>query len=331
MHVLKVRNVHAALPEGIDLLCRLGYERDSRYGKVIRIDEPVTIRYRNPWERVSLWTERDANPFFHLAEAIWMLAGRDDVYFVKQFAARMEEFSDDRKTLHGAYGRRWRSWFKIDQLKVIIETLKSNPDDRRCVLQMWDCTKDLARTGNDVPCNVVAMFSVNQDKQLDMTVCQRSGDMIWGVLGANAVHMSVLQEYMATGIGVPIGRYWQVVNNFHAYLTVFSPLAILAERARDPYTTDFNPYGIENIESTKVVDTPLKEWDEDLAMWLNDPLKVGIRSAFFKRTATPMIIAHRTHKAGNTEEAIEIIKTQMNPKSDWAVASKEWLIRRLKK
>ena len=50
-----------------------------------------------------------------------------------------------------------------------------------------------------------------------MTVCNRSNDMLWGAYGANAVHMSMLQEYMALMIGVEVGVYTQISDSFHVY------------------------------------------------------------------------------------------------------------------
>lgn len=330
MQILKVRNVHDALPKGIDLLCREGYERDSRYGKVIKMNCPVVTEYAAPWERVIFWAERDANPFLHLFESLYFLAGRDDVFFLKQFSKKIEEFSDNGKTFFGSYGRRWRSWFKIDQIQTVIDILKNNPNDRRCVLQMWDAAKDLGEEGKDHPCNTQIYFNINKENELDMSVLQRSGDMVWGIHGANAVHMSVLQEYVAAGIESPIGRYYQFTNDYHAYLNVFTPLIPLADRTEDPYRVQHNPYMIDAVEPTQIVDTPIKEWTENLHLWFNDPYKVGIRSNFFKRVATPMYAAHKAHKEGKTEQAIKIIEEQMHLKGDWRLAAKQWLERRRK-
>jgi hypothetical protein len=100
--------------------------------------------------------------------------------------------------------------------------LKNNPYERRAVLQMWDPHQDLARACNkkqerkDVPCNTNIYFKI-RDGKLCMTVCNRSNDMLWGAYGANVVHMSMLQEYMAHSIGVPMGDYTQISDSFHIY------------------------------------------------------------------------------------------------------------------
>ena len=41
--------------------------------------------------------------------------------------------------------------------------------------------------------------------------------MLWGAYGANAVHMSVLQEYVATALNVSIGTYTQMSDSLHIY------------------------------------------------------------------------------------------------------------------
>ena len=48
----------------------------------------------------------------------------------------MRDFSDDSETLWGAYGWRWKKYFDKDQLEIIIDMLRRNPNDRRAVLQI---------------------------------------------------------------------------------------------------------------------------------------------------------------------------------------------------
>ena len=141
------------------------------------------------------------------------------------FVKRMLEFSDDGLIFHGAYGHRWVRYFGKNQLEIIINRLAKHPTDRRCVLSMWDAPGDLmGKMGVDVPCNTSAYFSIGVRGDLDMTVSNRSNDIIWGAYGANAVHFSFLQKYIAERLGISVGRYWQISNNFHAYEKVLGPL-----------------------------------------------------------------------------------------------------------
>ena len=93
--------------------------QQSRNGPVRVANEPVTITYRQPRHRVLFHPVRDANPFFHLFESIWMLAGRDDVKWLAKFNARMADYSDDGVTLTSAYGLRWNAVLQqtLDKLK----------------------------------------------------------------------------------------------------------------------------------------------------------------------------------------------------------------------
>ncbi len=331
MHVIRARNVHEALPMGLEHLLLHGVERESRNGDVLVAPGPVTTVYEKPCERVMFWPERDANPFFHLAEGLWMLAGRNDFPYLTQFVPRMQDFSDDGETLQGAYGHRWRRYFEVDQLPIIIQMLKDNPDERRCVLQMWDADIDLGGAGKDLPCNTHVYFLVNAGR-LDMTVCCRSNDMILGAYGANAVHFSMLQEFMATGIGVEVGRYWQVSNNFHAYKNKdLAKVISLADRAPDPHRTrNHNPYTYSRLRPYPLVSTPVEQWLQDLSMFLDEGVVIGLRDPFFRRVAQPMMMAHKAYKQGHGIEryqaAFEILQQCHAP--DWKRAGIEWVQRR---
>jgi hypothetical protein len=70
------KNVNELWARGLHTLKTFGIESDSRAGRVLVMQTPVTSVYRNPCERVLMDPLRDANPFFHLMESLWMLAGR---------------------------------------------------------------------------------------------------------------------------------------------------------------------------------------------------------------------------------------------------------------
>lgn len=334
-----IRNVQQGLPELLDRLDHIGIVRESRNGPVIMFPEPVTVVFKKPRERVLFWSERDTNPFFNLFEALWMLSSRRDVRFVEQFVKRMRKFSDNGKWFHAAYGYRWRKHFRKDQLHQIISSLYNDKNTRRNVLGIWDPRADLGREGVDIPCNLSATFQINNENELDMVVHNRSNDLIFGNQGANAVHFSILQEFIAASIGVQIGKYWQVSSNLHCYIRDFEKYKELAIHVADPYRTiPRDPYVSSNslvddaaVVPTAIIDEDGRMWEQDLAMWMKEPTRVGIRSGFFLRTATPMFMAHKAHKQGKTDQAIEIIETQMPQRSDWKKASLEWLQRRKEK
>jgi hypothetical protein len=333
MRVIRARNVQQALPLALDALRAEGIRRDSRNGPVIQFREPVTTVYLKPAERVIFWPQRDANPFFHLIESLWMLAGRNDVEFVAKYVARMRSFSDDGVTFHGAYGYRWRNWFDFDQLPKIIDALRANPEDRRQVLSMWDANADLGRQGKDLPCNLQAIFQIAPDGRLDMMVTNRSNDIIWGAYGANAVHFSYLHEFVARSVGVPQGIYRQVSANFHAYVDVLETVEELADEApgvgyqhhwstRDPYTAEV-------VQPFPLMSSAPEDWYQDLQMLMTDPFALGIQDPFFRRVAIPMLRAHdayRTKSAGRYDAARHML--ERCEATDWKRAGLEWITRR---
>lgn len=334
MRVINARNVHNALPEGMYQLYTSGNERTSRNGPVVVMPTPVTTVYKNPKERVLFWHERDANPFFHLMESLWMLGGRADVEWIASFLKQMRKYSDDGVTYNGAYGHRWRSYFGFDQLTVLIRMLKKHPDTRRAVLQIWGI-KDLVNPeSRDLPCNTQVYFA-RDGEALNMTVCNRSNDIIWGCYGANAVHFSMLQEVIASGVGCEVGGYWQMSNNFHAYKDVFHKMIPLVDKAADVYDGKHPcPYETQIVKPFPVVSIPIDEWFSDLKMFLEEGPVLGLREPFFKNVAIPMERAYRIYQGHHGRErytaAIEVLDKHCMA-SDWSMAGIEWLMRRLKK
>lgn len=289
---------------------------------------PVSTVFRYPWERVIFHSSRDANPFFHLYESLWMLTGRNDVATLARYVKRMQTFSDDGTTLHGAYGHRWM--YPVDQLSTIILQLKANPEDRRNVLQMWDASRDLGRQGKDLPCNLMATFQISPVGCLDMVVFCRSNDIIWGAYGANAVHFSMLQEYVATGIGVPVGTYTQISVNFHAYRELFDKLSVTILPDKAGFVPD--PYREQKV---KTILMP-KSFDDLRAevLWLeqstHDTGKSNLLSFLspWARNLYFVLRAHYIYKQSDANEALYVIREAPDQDSDWVVAATEWLRRR---
>lgn len=326
MLTIHARNVHQALPQGLHLLSESGVERETRNGKAIVLRVPLGTTYMRPLERVLFWTERDANPFFHFFESLWMLQGRKDVGFVARFAANMRGFSDDGETLHGAYGYRWLYHFGRDQIAVIIDRLKANPEDRRCVLQMWDAHSDLGHDGKDFPCNTHVYFQINDVGRLDMMVCNRSNDIVWGAYGSNAVHFSFLQEYIAACVGVLVGSYVQVSMNTHIYARHWPLMTAL--KWIDPASSDY--YVHAQLKPFPLMDTPKQVWDLDLSELLNEGAGCrALSDPFLETVARPLLAAWGHFKLGGPQRVPEALEAVARVAAeDWRTAAREWLERR---
>lgn len=343
MKVISGRNVHNIFPIALKELFENGIHMPSRNGPVLQSPQAVTTHYSSPCERVIFWPERDANPFFHLYEALWMLRGRCDVSGVAKYASNMVNFSDDGKTYHGAYGYRWRRHFDLprtpgfiegptDQLGIIAKQLRKDPTDRRCVLQMWDAEVDLGREGKDFPCNTIATFQIGTDGKLNLHVFCRSNDIVWGCYGANAVQFSFLLEYMAHWLHVPVGVYEQISVNWHGYLSTTEKVrGIIGQPNSSPYedySVRFLPLATPEISIEEVnyaIDTLLFIADRDFALF---PEPKIFDQPFFDM-AYYVLKAYAVHKRGNTGEALRTLKIA-DQSVDWVVAATEWLERRNK-
>lgn len=324
MFVIKAENVNHAYTAGMHYLLDHGVEQESRVGKVLRSPVPVSTVYAEPCQRVLFNKVRDCNPFFHLFECIWMISGRNDVASLTPFNKNMGNYSDDGITFHGAYGHRWRSHFGFDQIQYIIAALKSNPMDRRAVMGMWDAGVDLEKDGKDIPCNDMIKFDA-VDGKLNMIVFCRSNDIIWGAYGANAVHMSFLQEYMAAGMGIPTGTYTQISCDFHAYIDV------LEKKKKDIHNIDYyltkdityQPLILEN-ETTDMFDEDCNQFFEGPSDEVNPEWKTD----FFKDTVAPMAEIWRIYKTGKKAGALGLCDNIYA--GDWKEACKGWIERRIK-
>lgn len=323
---IKVRNVSEALPVARDLVLKYGAKKDSRNGPVVSLDEPFTLTYERPAERVIFYPDREANPFFHLYECAWMLKGRRDVASVAEFVPGMRNYSDDGKIFNGAYGHRWRTFFQIDQITAVIERLSSTHalTDRRTYMTMW-APKNDNKPSLDIPCNVGIAWRVRSDGKLDMTVFNRSNDLIWGTTGANAVHMSFLHEFVASCCSLPLGRYHQVSNDTHIYLDKLTP-----EIEAIQYDPDKDPYARGDVVPYPIITEQKETWEEDLDLWFSHGLVVGIRERFFTRVLGPMVLAHRHFKTNTGDDkyegALDIIDQVQA--TDWSMAAREWIERR---
>lgn len=318
------RNVNDTLEDAIWRLKTGKYEPEaSRNGRVLAFPEPVMTTYLKPEERVVFSGLRDANPIFHLLESIWMLAGREDVGFLKMFNSTISKFSDNGDTFNAAYGKRWRSHFKFDQLSAVIETLRADPKSRQAVVQMWDA-QDFNKPTKDKACNMSIVFDCRGGK-LNMTVMNRSNDLWWGAYGANAVHMSFLQEFVAHSVEMPIGVYRQFSNNLHLYLDVYDGQSFIDNPIP---LSNCNYYRADTVAALPIMlNADYRGFLRDCEKFCDNPFShvAEYTHPFFLAVAHPMAMVSRVRKADGGTGKGWAARIQA---SDWRVATLEWIDRR---
>ena len=334
MHVINALDINDAYLKGHDLIKSFGVLTNTRAGDAYVVPSPVTTVYHNPCYRVLYDPVRDANPFFHFFEALWVLAGRQDVATLAFFNARMADYSDDGETFHAAYGYRIRKQSTCDQLLTAIYILKANPSNRQVVLQIWDAHYDLGKNSKDIPCNDMVKLRV-VNGLLDIMVFCRSNDMIWGAYGANIVQFSTLQEFIAGALGIPVGRYYQVSCDFHAYTDTLNkcpkPSPFDAHKVLPKPYPMFEGWNGDHFEFLYAVDHFVRVV-RSFATDFNPPADnfFGPVPNYITDVATPMLNAWLAFKnKDNPDRHSAAIKEMMQCHADdWRTAGIAWLARR---
>lgn len=199
----------------------------------------ASLTIADPRQRVVF--ARPINPAFALAEVIWILAGSNDLNFIKFWNPIMAKFSADGATLSGAYGYRlggnsmgefdsilphtgngyfMPAQFYTNQLVNAYYALKNVPHSRQVVLQIWDVKQDFpvddGKPRNpDIPCNLMSHLLVREGK-LHWLQIMRSNDLMWGT-PYNFIQWTSLQEVVAGWLGLEVGQYTHVASSLHVY------------------------------------------------------------------------------------------------------------------
>lgn len=132
-----------------------------------------------------------------LYELLWFLSGDTNIRFLRDHGVSIwDEWATPEGELGPVYGAQWRAWKSpsgqsIDQVALLIERIRRNPDSRRHILNAWNVA-DLpdesrppqanAAAGRMAlaPCHVMYQFYV-LDGRLSCMMTQRSCDVFLGL------------------------------------------------------------------------------------------------------------------------------------------------------
>jgi thymidylate synthase len=174
-------------------------------------------------------------------------------------------------------------------------------------------------SGGFTPAGQPISLGTEEIKFLDMTVCNRSNDLVWGCMGANVVHFAFLLEYMAACIGAEVGVYNQFTNNLHCYVDRpdWQPKKWLEDKT--PYKQDsFPSWGFSLVKDPKQFDLECKAF---VNSW-----KGVWKEPFFARVAAPMCRAFALHKERKYDQALATI--DQVEAYGWKFAGHNWLLKR---
>lgn len=339
MYSIRGNNVNEIYPVGIMMLREKGHRQPSQHGDTLEMDQPVSVMYDNPRERCLFDAVRDSNPFLNLFEALWIIAGRNDVKFLNRLVPQMKNYSDNGETYYGAYGWRMRKCWDgekgFDQVEEAIKRLTANPNDRQVVLQIRK-PADMVYEGKDQPCNLMIACKI-RDAKLNIHVFNRSNDFVWGLTGTNVVQFSMLQEYMAGRIGVEVGTYHQTTDSMHVYDNEqWAKVKDTSLVVDDPYATaKVAPYPM-------MVQHKEGHWDADLETFFFNvdqnhqysPMVEEYLTPFFQNVVVPMwetFYNWERYRETKQDTYLQMaIHMSAEVPADWGLMTNLWLSRRVK-
>jgi dihydrofolate reductase / thymidylate synthase len=174
-----------------------------------------------------------------LKELLWFISGSTDSTILEEKGVKIwlgntsREFLDNRGLnnlpvgdIGAGYGHCWRHWGAeystckkdytgkgIDQLKNVINLIKTDPTSRRIIMSAWNPSE----TNNIAlpPCHILCQWYVNNGT-LDCQLYQRSGDMALGI-PFNITSYSFLTFIIAKICNLQPGRFIHVIGDAHIY------------------------------------------------------------------------------------------------------------------
>ena len=117
----------------------------------------------------------------------------------------------EKKLVNSNYGYQWN---RYNQLDLVIDMLKKNPDTRQAAVSIYDA-KEMNKYSKDTPCTYAVQFTV-VDGKLNMCVVMRSNDLWYGFCN-DQYCFSNLQMLVAHETGYELGEYYHFAHNLHLY------------------------------------------------------------------------------------------------------------------
>ncbi len=171
-----------------------------------------------------------------LYELLWFLRGETNIKYLTDHGVGIwNEWADENGDLGPVYGHQWRSWptpdgQSIDQISLLVEQLKNNPDSRRHIVSAWNVAdvNDMALP----PCHCLFQFYINNGR-LSCQLYQRSADVFLGV-PFNIASYALLTHMVAQVCGLQVGDFVHTFGDAHIYVNHLEQ--IQQQLQRTPYS-----------------------------------------------------------------------------------------------
>ena len=196
-------------------------------------------------------------------ELLWFIAGDTNVKYLQDHGVTIwDEWADENGDLGPVYGHQWRSWPApngrvIDQLSMVIDTIKRNPDSRRMLVTAWN-PAEVDKMALP-PCHCLFQFYV-ADGKLSCQLYQRSADVFLGV-PFNIASYALLTMMIAQVCGLKPGDFVHTFGDAHIYKNHLEQVRLQLSRDPRPLPTmRINPE-VKDIFGFKYEDFTLENYN----------------------------------------------------------------------
>lgn len=180
-------------------------------------------------------------------ELEWYLSGSNKIADLGEFAKCWDAFSDDKKHVNSAYGRRifgLHPKLKINQWKWCLNKLQEDPDTRQAVINL-NAEFDKYKKTKDFICTVFCQL-IRRHNKLHWFTYMRSTDAYLGVRN-DIFCFTALQRIAAQQLKLNVGNYYHFASSWHLYERHWAKATRLVNSHESLQEIKNVPYGALNI------------------------------------------------------------------------------------
>jgi thymidylate synthase len=198
-----------------------------------------------------------------IIELLWFLRGDSNITWLKENGCSIwDEWADENGDLGPVYGYQWRHWpdgkgGEIDQIKNLIQQIKTKPDSRRHLVSAWNVANvdEMALP----PCHTLFQFYV-ADGKLSCQLYQRSADVFLGV-PFNIASYALFTMMVAQVCDLEVGDFVHTFGDAHLYSNHLEQTELqLSRECRPLPTMKINP-AVKDIFAFTYEDFELLNYD----------------------------------------------------------------------